>query len=739
MSEYFPIEIRHLDSVVNPLCSTDLLPVQIGNSIDGFETRSAEISDLLGYINNQNQNSNITSINVSNSAMIAGNLYVGNVQPVSGVKFFVDGNAIISGSLSALSGITYLSTNIVQTTSLLISAASGVGLTVIHNLEFPIAQFYDSENIALHIDGTSERAGRVGIKTTEPNEALTVVGNISTSNVLYGLHANTQTAYLSSLSAYNLYVVGSSILESEPNSVLTIGNVVSSRTNLIGDVYINSVTSTNEFKTVLGSNTSDVYINGYLFTKNLSSGGNLFINNQTGQNNVLNVGNINAVNNVFGTTTLSGNVYLDGNVNLNVEGSYNTNINNIDSTGSVYIGNPFNTLNVNANKFTHNSNLTSELISLTFSSSEFDSLTSVVDTIFSDLTIVYFVSGLNPLNPSITSVQYKYVENVEGLNIDLTQDVVNLGRNNFATNIKGNTITSTAGSLLNLYTLSGGIVKIGESNNNLEIKGFNLKINDPSDGTEKSTYINSQEGSGNLELGNSTNYTLINGLSTYVNTLCAANTVIGNLSGSVEIYNLTVYNSLSALVDTLNISNINSQNITSSNIANLNNTNISGNINTVGTAFFNNNLGVGAQPTERLTVNGNVSSTGKIYSDNGSSDLWNTPNVNLVFPITDEFQIVSVGDGIIRFNAPHNLLLSKVKIGINEPPVGSNLVATLSSITNNTAITTLNLLTGGYVATNNNLSYILNEDDRLCVNINQVGSDFNGAGLKIYLTGRYII
>lgn len=738
MSEYFPIQIRHLDKTVDPLSGIDMFPVQIGNVIDGFETRATKMSDVLNYINYENLETNIDTLNISNSAQIGNLLYVGNVEPINGVRFYVDGNVVISGSLSALSGITYFNTNIAQTTAMLLSGASGVGLTVLHDFEFPIAQFFDSQNIALHIDGASERAGNVGVKTIEPNEALTVYGNISASNAVFGLYANSETAYIGSLSTYNLNVSGSTVLGTGPESNLTIGNLISSQTTINGDVYINAVSSDKEFKTVIGSESSDVYIDGYAFIKNLSSSGDLFLNNIDGQSYEVNLGNFDAVNNVLGTTTLSGNVYINGNVNLNSENNDNTYLNNIDSTGSVFIGNPFNTLNINANKLTHNSNLTSELVNLTFSDSEFDSLTSTVDTIFNDLSIVYFVSGVNPLNQSITSVQYKYVENVEGLSIDLTQDTLKIGRENFSTNIKGNTIISTAGSLLSLYTLSGGIVKVGEENNNIELKGFSVEINDPSDGVEKSTYINSKEGAGNLELGNPSNYTLINGLSTYVNTLCAASTVIGNLSGTVEVYNLTVYNTLSALVDTFNISNINAQTITSNNNATFNNASFGGSLNASGNVYFSNNLGIGAQSQEALTVFGNISSTGRIYSDNGDSDLWNKPSINLVLPVTDEIQIVSVGNGVLRFNSPHNFIISKVKVGINEPPQGSSMVTTLSSITNDNVITTLSILDGGYTGTSNNISYIVNEDDRLCVNVDDVGSIFNGAGLKLYLTGRYI-
>jgi len=51
-----------------------------------------------------------------------------------------------------------------------------------------IASFYDKHNDpCLFMDGSSARLGNVGIKTATPNEALTVVGNVSATGGYYGL------------------------------------------------------------------------------------------------------------------------------------------------------------------------------------------------------------------------------------------------------------------------------------------------------------------------------------------------------------------------------------------------------------------------------------------------------------------------------------------------------------------------------------------------------------------------
>ena len=51
MSEYLPIEIRHLDKTSVSLSSTDVFPIVVGNESDGFETLKASVSDVLEYIN----------------------------------------------------------------------------------------------------------------------------------------------------------------------------------------------------------------------------------------------------------------------------------------------------------------------------------------------------------------------------------------------------------------------------------------------------------------------------------------------------------------------------------------------------------------------------------------------------------------------------------------------------------------------------------------------------------------
>ena len=87
---------------------------------------------------------------------------------------------------------------------------------------------------------------------------------------------------------------------------------------------------------------------------------------------------------------------------------------------------------------------------------------------------------------------------------------------------------------------------------------------------------------------------------------------------------------------------------------------------------------------------------------------------------------------------PYRFLLTKVKVGINQAPTGSSLILQLSSITNDNVAGTTTLPAGNVVADSPALTYTLNENDRMCINVTQVGSTTPGGGLKAYLIGSYL-
>lgn len=565
MSDFLPIEIRHLDETIDPLIENNLIPIVIGDEIDGFETRATKLKNLFDYVNTENQNSSINSLNVANSSVIAGFLNLGNVYSNTGNKLYVDGNVFISGSLSALSGVTFFSTNIAQTSSLYLSGASGVCLKVNQYFDYPIAQFFDGENIALHIDGNYSNAGYVGIKTTTPNEAFTVFGNISSSSNIYSDYLFNNISYSNLVSAKQLSIEDNISLGTNNFSTLNFGN---STSNLSFNGNININTNISGVDTTIGNVNSDVFVNGYLFTKNISSTGSVFIN--TDENNVFatNIGNINSTNTFLGTNVLSGFNYIDGDVYINSNKTGRTFINTEENEGNVVLGNPNNSTQINSKSFSINSILTSNL--LTFDFTEYDALTSTMDSVFSSFTVVLSSLIVNGLNPSLTSFQYRVLEPVVGQTLNLENKIATFANNQFITNVNGFDINLNADSSLIVNTLSGGTINIGNPNVLTSLRGTFLQINNNNDGVDKNTFINNQQDSGNLYLGNDSGETVLNGRTVNINTnenlLTATDTFIGNTSSTTFIKNLNIVGGLTANVFEFNVSNINSNIVNSNNI-----------------------------------------------------------------------------------------------------------------------------------------------------------------------------
>lgn len=102
----------------------------------------------------------------------------------------VQGNVLIVGALSALSGLEFITTRATTTSSLsIVNVGFGPALYVSQDGFFDIAKFYDAEGgIAMLIGNISPPglySGVVGIKTEYPNKTLTVVGDISSTQGFY--------------------------------------------------------------------------------------------------------------------------------------------------------------------------------------------------------------------------------------------------------------------------------------------------------------------------------------------------------------------------------------------------------------------------------------------------------------------------------------------------------------------------------------------------------------------------
>lgn len=662
MSEFLPIEIRHLDKTTLPLSSNDLIPVVIGSDDNGYETRATKLLDIKNYVNVENQDYFIDTLNVNNSAVIENYLNVGEIYSNTGNKLYVDGNVLISGSLSALSGITYFNTNISQASSLFLSGSDGNVLTVKQEFNFPIAQFFDGNQIALHVDGRDATAANVGIKTDNPNESLTVSGNISSDSYIFSPYANIVTVSSNNLISDNLNIYGNSNIGND-NSTIGIGTS-SSLTKISGNLLIN--TDTNAVSTVIGNLSSDVYINGYMFTKDISSSGNIKIN--VGYDDVydFSLGNLRATNNIIGTTNLSGNLYFDGNTVINSGDSDNTYINTSNNTGILFLGNNLNKTEINSSIFSINTNVTSDFKYLNFI--DYDSLISNIDDINNTSTVVFLATSITTGNDSLTSVQYKTLENIETQKIDVNNLSIKLGNTKLVNRIYGSSLYLNSNDLIDIKTLSGGYIDIGDNNTSLNVTGVVAEINNDNDGVTKNTFINNQENSGNVFIGNIQGITEINGSVTNINTLSSGSrTIIGHLSSNVVISNLMVNGGLTANVNSFDISNINADFLNVSDTTSLNGDifingtfECSGNSSFSNNVFFNDSIKIGNTGIEKvLELDGNQII--KTNSDNTSLKITQTGNGNLLLVEneindTTPFIITSSADVGIGTLNPNNKL-----------------------------------------------------------------------------------
>lgn len=108
----------------------------------------------------------------------------------------VSGDAFIRGNLTLTGSASFHNTDFSTTSAIIVTnTGTGPSIQATQTGDEAVAAFYDDNNIALYIDGHNARPGYVGVGTVTPNEALTVVGNISASGIIYG--ANTLGKFVS--------------------------------------------------------------------------------------------------------------------------------------------------------------------------------------------------------------------------------------------------------------------------------------------------------------------------------------------------------------------------------------------------------------------------------------------------------------------------------------------------------------------------------------------------------------
>jgi len=140
-----------------------------------------------------------------------------------------DGNLTVTGNLSVFGASTVIETLVTVASAFAITnPGSGPALTVTQTGSNDIATFYDDSNVALII----KDLGNVGINTANPNEKLTVSGNISALGNIYG----SGTLEIGSGATASLYV-GNGVVgvnTETPNQAFTVVGSVSATQNVYG-------------------------------------------------------------------------------------------------------------------------------------------------------------------------------------------------------------------------------------------------------------------------------------------------------------------------------------------------------------------------------------------------------------------------------------------------------------------------------------------------------------------------
>ena len=134
--------------------------------------------------------------------LISEQVSLSGTQVIPGAKTFSSNTSFLKdltvfGSLSVFGDSTLIETTLRSASAMqIINTGTGPALRVSQTGANDIAIFYHDENVALIIkDG-----GNVGIGTNYPNELLTVAGNISAANFIYG----NQATFATSISAPSL-------------------------------------------------------------------------------------------------------------------------------------------------------------------------------------------------------------------------------------------------------------------------------------------------------------------------------------------------------------------------------------------------------------------------------------------------------------------------------------------------------------------------------------------------------
>ena len=249
-----------------------------------------------------------------------GNTGIGTSTPE--VRLDVNGDAIIrsdlevKGNLSVLGTTTQLDTLVYATSALdVVNSGTGPAATFKQTGDQPVAHFLDDNETALFIDGKTSTPGFVGIGTNLPHEKLTVVGNITASNIIYADEGNSvEWNYSFDNAVYSIsgtpdQLVSTKTVDSPGANEFTLS--FPNKVTFPGDVFVtNNLSSTN----ILSNTLSAIYVS--------SPGGDSSRWNNNSTIVETNSANWNTAYGILSSNTITGTLSVDDieltNANLNL-------------------------------------------------------------------------------------------------------------------------------------------------------------------------------------------------------------------------------------------------------------------------------------------------------------------------------------------------------------------------------------------------------------------------------------